>query len=121
MLAEGQSLRAMMTTENRLQFEAARGRPRAAGRALDRMEPWLASLTLSLLPLLRQGYQTESGVERRYARAPATSSAARSRRSRSRSTCSTGCRCDAQLTFLDKTVEAMPEADSTLDAMVANG
>ena len=62
------------------------------------MEPWLASLTLSLLPLLRQGYQAESGVEiALFDDLPQA----------------------AQLSFLDQTVEALPEAASSLDAMVA--
>jgi len=119
LLGEGQSLRAMMTPEDRQQFEAAivgLGLPVAA---LDRMEPWLASLTLSLLPLLRQGYQTESGVEQAL-----TARAAGKKHGALESIAQQidlfdGMPMDAQLKFLDKTVEAMPKATSTLDAMVA--
>ena len=119
MLGEGQSLRDLMTPDNREQFEAALvglGLPVAA---LDRMEPWMASLTMSLLPLLRQGYQTENGVEM------ALSARAEGKQRGALETVAEqidlfdGMPMDAQLTFLDKTVEAMPEAKVSLDAMVA--
>src|SRR5690606_11386684 len=83
------------------------------------LEPWLAALTLSLLPLLRQGYQPESGVEMALmGRAP----------DKARGALETveqqielfdGMPTEAQLAFLDRTVEAMPQARTTLDAMVA--
>src|SRR5262245_54277691 len=53
MLPEGMSLREMMTPDNRKQFEAALVGLGLPVEALDRMEPWMASLTMSLLPLLR--------------------------------------------------------------------
>jgi len=119
LLPEGQSLRDLMTPENRQQFEAALVALGLPVEALDRMEPWMATLTMSLLPLLRQGYQTESGVEM------ALSSRAGDKRRGALETIAQqidlfdGMPMDAQLTFLDKTVEAMPEAKASLDAMVA--
>jgi uncharacterized protein YbaP (TraB family) len=119
MLPEGQSLRDMMAPDDRQQFEAALvglGLPVAA---LDRMEPWMATLTMSLLPLLQQGYQTESGVEM------ALSARAGEKRRDALETIAEqielfdGMPIDAQLTFLDTTIEAMPEAKTSLDAMVA--
>ena len=119
MLPEGTSLRSLMTPENRQQFEAALVGLGLPVEALDRMEPWMASLTMSLLPLLRQGYQTESGVEM------ALSSRAGDKPRDALETVAQqidlfdGMPTDAQLIFLDKTVEAMPEAKPSLDAMVA--
>src|SRR6478735_9829490 len=119
MLPEGMSLRGLMTPENRQQFEAALVGLGLPVEALDRMEPWLASLTMSLLPLLRQGYQTESGVEM------ALSGKAEGKQRGALETIAQqidlfdGMPMDAQLTFLDKTVEAIPEAKTSLDAMVA--
>ena len=118
MLPEGTSLRNLMTPENRQQFEAALVGLGLPVEALDRMEPWMASLTVSLLPLLQQGYQTESGVE------TALSARAGSKQRDALETIAQqidlfdGMPMDAQLTFLDKTVEAMPEAKTSLDAMV---
>jgi len=118
MLPEGTSLRALMTPDNRQQFEAALVGLGLPVEALDRLEPWMATLTMSLLPLLQQGYQTESGVE------VALSARAGDKRRAALETVAQqidlfdGMPMDAQLTFLDKTVEAMPEAKGSLDAMV---
>ena len=119
MLPEGTSLRGLMTPENKQQFEAALIGLGLPVEALDRMEPWMASLTMSLLPLLRQGYQTESGVEM------ALSARAGDKPRDALETVAQqidlfdGMPTDAQLTFLDKAVEAMPKAKVSLDAMVA--
>ena len=118
MLPEGTSLRDLMTPENRQQFEAALVGLGLPVEALDRMEPWMATLTMSLLPLLRQGYQTESGVEM------ALSARAGDKQRDALETIAQqidlfdGMPMEAQLAFLDKTVEAMPEAKTSLDAMV---
>lgn len=119
LLGEGESLRAMMSEADRKQFEDALVSLGLPVAALDRMEPWLASLTLSLLPLLRQGYQAESGVEM------ALMGRLGEKRRGALETVGQqielfdGMPMEAQLAFLDKTVEAMPEAKTTLDAMVA--
>lgn len=119
MLPEGTTLRGMMTADNRQQFEAALVGLGLPVEALDTMEPWMASLTMSLLPLLRQGYQTESGVEM------ALSARAGEKKRGALETIAEqvdlfdGMPMEAQLTFLDRTVEAMPEAKGSLDAMVA--
>jgi uncharacterized protein YbaP (TraB family) len=119
MLPEGMSLRDLMTPDNRRQFEAALVGLGLPVESLDRMEPWMASLTVSLLPLLRQGYQTESGVEM------ALSAKAGDKQRDALETIAQqidlfdGMPMDAQLTFLDKAVEAMPKAKISLDAMVA--
>lgn len=119
LLPEGTSLRDLMAPDNREQFEAALVALGLPVAALDRMEPWMASLTMSLLPLLRQGYQTENGVEM------ALSARAGDKQRGALETVAEqidlfdGMPMEAQLTFLDKTVEAMPEAKGSLDAMVA--
>jgi hypothetical protein len=119
LLGEGESLRAMMAEPDRQQFEAALVSLGLPVAALDRMEPWLAALTLSLLPLLRQGYQTESGVEM------ALSARAGDKQRGALETIAQqidlfdGMPQEAQLALLAKTVEAMPEAKGSLDAMVA--
>ena len=108
-----------MTPENRQQFEAALVGLGLPVEALDRMEPWMAALTLSLLPLLRQGYQTESGVEMALAARAGGKQRGALETIAQQIDLFDGMPMDAQLTFLDKTVEAMPEAKTSLDAMVA--
>jgi uncharacterized protein len=119
MLPEGMSLRDMMTPENRQQFEAALVGLGLPVQSLDRMEPWMASLTVSLLPLLRQGYQTESGVEMALSAKAGTKQRDALETIAQQIDLFDGMPMDAQLTFLDKAVEAMPKAKISLDAMVA--
>lgn len=118
-LPEGQSLRELMTPDNRKQFEEVLVGLGLPVESLDRMEPWMASLTVSLLPLLRQGYQTESGVEMALATKAGTKQRGALETIAQQIDLFDGMPMDAQLTFLDKAVEAMPKAKVSLDAMVA--
>jgi uncharacterized protein YbaP (TraB family) len=120
MLPEGQSLRAMMTPENRMEYEAVLVSLGLPVEGLDRLEPWLAAMTLSLLPLIQQGYDTQSGVE--------LALGIKAGDGKKRDALETieqqialfdGLPVDAQLAFLDQTVEAAPHAKASLDAMVA--
>jgi uncharacterized protein YbaP (TraB family) len=119
MLPEGMSLREMMTPDNRRQFEEALVGLGLPVESLDRLEPWMATLTMSLLPLLRQGYPTESGVEMALAARAGDKQRGALETIAQQIDLFDGMPMDAQLTFLDKTVEAMPEAKTSLDAMVA--
>ena len=118
-LPEGQSLRALMSAENRLAFEAALvelGLPLAA---LDRLKPWFAAMTLSLLPAIRAGYQPEAGVE------VALASRAENKRHAALETVEDQIALfdtlpqEEQLAYLAQTVEQVPLARTSLDAMVA--
>lgn len=118
-LPEGQSLRGLMTAEDRQQYEAALVGLGLPVEALDRYEPWFAAMTLSLLPLLRSGYDTQSGVEL------SLSGKAGEKKREALETIEQQVALfdtlpqEAQLAFLDETVEKLPEATTTLDAMVA--
>ena len=60
----GTTLRSRMTPEQAKAFEAAMAGIGIPAEAFDTMEPWMASLTLSILPLMQQGYDMNSGVEK---------------------------------------------------------
>jgi len=119
-LPEGQTLRTLMTPENRMEFEAALVSLGLPVEALDQTEPWFAAMTLSLLPVLRSGYDLQSGVEQ--------SLGGRAGEGKKRGALETiddqinlfdGMPQDAQLAFLDETVNAVPKATNSLDGMVA--
>jgi len=63
MLPEGQSLREMLTAEQRVTFEAALTKLGMPAAAFDKVEPWFAALTLATIPMLKAGYSLEAGVE----------------------------------------------------------
>ena len=64
MLPPEQSLRTLLTDEQRATYEAALTKLKIPPQAFDRFEPWFAAMTLSMLPLLQNGYKVDSGVEK---------------------------------------------------------
>lgn len=64
MLPPEKSLRAMLTPEQRATYEAALAKVKVPAQAFDRFEPWFAAMTLSVLPLIQNGYKLDKGVEK---------------------------------------------------------
>ena len=63
LLPGGQSLRAMLTPEQRASYEAALGRIGLPAAAFDRFDPWFPAINLVVLALKQQGYSSLNGVE----------------------------------------------------------
>lgn len=118
-LEQGKTLRSLMDDASRKDYEAALIGLGLPVEALDRMEPWLAAMTLSLLPLQKSGYNSDSGVEH------TLGSQAGGKQRRALETIQDQINLfdtmslEAQLAFLKETVSGVPRAGSSLDAMVA--
>jgi hypothetical protein len=63
-LPAGTTLRSLLTPEQTTTYEAALAKIGAPVGAFDPFKPWLAGLTLSILPLMQQGYTPGAGVEK---------------------------------------------------------
>lgn len=63
MLPAGVSLRDQIAPGDRTAFEKALAGLGMPPAALDRFEPWYAAIALATLPLVRDGFTTENGVE----------------------------------------------------------
>lgn len=63
-LPEGQTLRGLLNDEQRAAYEAALAKVDLPPAALDRFEPWYGAMMMAMLPLLKQGYSAEAGVEK---------------------------------------------------------
>ena len=63
MLPEGQTLRGQLTDEQKATYEAALKSLGMPVNAFDRVKPWFAAVTLGVLPLMKNGYAMENGVE----------------------------------------------------------
>lgn len=63
LLPQGETLRDRLSEEDRASFEAALGTLGMPPAAFDPFEPWFAGMNLGVLPLMREGYSAESGVE----------------------------------------------------------
>jgi hypothetical protein len=64
MLPAGTTLRSLLNPEQTATYGAAMAKIGAPVEAFDPFKPWLAGLTLSVLPLMQQGYDPASGVEK---------------------------------------------------------
>lgn len=63
-LTDGTGLRDLLTNEERTAYEAALTGFGVPAATFDRFEPWYAAIGLSTLPLLREGFKNDHGVER---------------------------------------------------------
>ncbi|WP_370031040.1 TraB/GumN family protein [Qipengyuania mesophila] len=63
MLPEGETLRDQLSDTDRASYEAALGALGMPPAAFDPFEPWFAGMNLGVLPLMKEGYSAESGVE----------------------------------------------------------
>lgn len=120
LLPEGQSLRDMMTEENRNEYEAALASFDMPADALDRLEPWAAAANLSQQPLIRAGYNVESGAENvLIAEAKAGTTFGGLETLDEQVALSEEPTIEAQLARLDLTVEALAYGTGGFDNMVA--
>ena len=62
---DGRALRSRLDDAERRRYEDALGSLGMPVDALDPFEPWMAFVTLAVVPLLRAGYDPELGVDRR--------------------------------------------------------
>ena len=63
MLPADQKLRDMLDEKQRASYDAAMTKLGMPVETFDRFEPWYASMMLSMLPIMKEGYSPESGVE----------------------------------------------------------
>ncbi|MBX7496043.1 TraB/GumN family protein [Qipengyuania sp. 6B39] len=64
MLPPEQSLRGVLGEAKSAKYEAALTELGLPVNAFDRFEPWFAGMTLAVLPLMKNGWTAESGVEK---------------------------------------------------------
>lgn len=62
-LSPDRPLSSQLTPDEMADLDAAARTIGASGAQLDRMRPWLAAMTLSMAPLVKAGYDPQSGVE----------------------------------------------------------
>lgn len=115
----GQTLRSMMTEEDRAEYEVAVASLGMPVEAFDPFEPWFASLNLSLLPLIEAGYDPASGVEMVLGGMVEGKSRAALESVAEQVAMFDGMPLETQLAMLDATVAAMPEVKTTVDSMVS--
>lgn len=64
MLPAETTLRSLLSEEQNASYEAAMTKIGLPVGAFDRLEPWMAALSLTMLPLMQQGYSPDAGVDK---------------------------------------------------------
>ncbi len=120
-LPEGTTLRSLLDDNQKAAYEQAMTKLGLPVSAFDRFEPWYASMMLSMLPLLKQGYSPDSGVEKVLV--------AKGGDARKRGELETvqyqlsvfdSLPMDSQIAFLTEAANQVDTIKSTLDEMIAD-
>lgn len=119
MLPQGTTLRSLLNPEQTIVYEAALAKLGAPAEAFDPFKPWLAGLTLSLLPLMQQGYDPSAGVEKMLLSKVGDKPQGALETAEFQLGIFDGMDQAAQVTFLMEAAEGMDEVKPMLDRMVA--
>jgi len=115
---DGTTLRSLLNEEQRAAYESALAKLGAPANSFDPLEPWLTTLTLTFLPLMQQGYDPASGVEKVILSKAGEQSLDALETIEFQLDMFDSMPMDKQVTFMMEAVEAMPEVKATLDGMV---
>ena len=118
-LPAGTTLRSLLTPEQAASYEAALAKLGAPPSAFDPYKPWLAGLTLSLIPLMQQGYTPDSGVEKVLLTKAGSKPQGALETAEFQLGIFDGMTQDAQITFMMEAAEGMAEVAPMLDRMVS--
>lgn len=119
LFSDGTTLRSVLDEEQKARYEAAVTGLGAPAEAFDPFEPWLAAVTLTFIPMMQQGYDPASGVDK------VIISKAGDRTQEALETIEfqlgifDGLPMEKQVEFLMEAVDSMPETASFLDSMVS--
>lgn len=119
LLPSGTTLRSLLTPEQTTAYEAALAKIGAPPAAFDPLKPWLAGLTLSLLPLMQQGYDPNSGVEKVLLSKVGDKPQGALETAEYQLGIFDGMPTEGQVSFLMEAVDGMDEVKPMLDRMVA--
>ncbi|MEE4317959.1 MAG: TraB/GumN family protein [Erythrobacter sp.] len=119
MLPGGTTLRSLLTPEQTTAYEGALAKIGAPPAAFDPLKPWLAGLTLSLVPLMQQGYDPSSGVEKVLLTKAGDKPQGALETAEFQLGIFNGMPTEGQVAFLMEAVEGMDDVKTMLDRMVA--
>lgn len=121
-LPQEQSLRGLMSAEEKTKYEAAMTGLGLPPAAFDRYKPWFAAMALAILPLQRKGYALENGIESQLDKR--NKSLGRSRIGLETLDFQLGIfngfAPDVQKTYLFGVIDAMPNITQEIEKMVAS-
>ncbi|GAA0765539.1 hypothetical protein FHS52_002058 [Erythromicrobium ramosum] len=118
-LPAGTTLRSLLTPEQTVTYEAALAKLGAPPEAFDQIKPWLTGLTMSLIPLMQQGYTPGAGVEKVLLSKVGDKPQGALETAEFQLGIFDGMDQAAQITFMMEAIEGMDETAPMLNRMVA--
>jgi hypothetical protein len=119
LLPAGTTLRSLLNAEQAAAYEAGLAKLGVPAQAFDPLKPWLAGLTLSLLPLMQQGYSPDSGVDKVLLAKAGDKPQGALETAEFQLGIFNSMPTESQVTFMMEAVEGMDEVKPMLDRMVA--
>ena len=121
MLPAGQNLRQMLNDTQRGRFEAALTSFGLPVEIFDGYKPWYAAVALTALPLEKQGYKAQNGVEERIAAAALKQGAPRMglETAEYQLAMFDSLPRDVQITYLVQVLDGLPTIEKDLNAIIA--
>lgn len=116
----GVTLRSLLTPPVLTKYEKTLGTLNVPPVALDQYEPWYASVTLTTLPLMMQGYDLNSGAEKVLMSAAKAQNKAIGQLETVEQQLGIfdSLSTQEQIAFLDVTLDGVPEVTTQIDALV---
>ena len=118
-LTTGETLRAMMSDEDRAEYEAAMQTLGLPAATFDGFEPWFAMMNISQVAMMQAGIDPGQGVERTLDKMIEGKDRAAFETIEQQLGFFDGLPMESQMTFLDERVEMLPELREGFDEMVA--
>jgi len=118
MFQDGRTLRSVLDEDQKAVYEATLSSMGIPAQAFDPFKPWMAGLTLAVLPLLQQGYDMEAGVDKVILGKAGDTPKGALETAEFQLGIFDGLPLDKQIAFMMETVEGIDEVKETLDAMV---
>lgn len=119
LLPAGTTLRALLNAEQTATYTTAMGKIGIPVEAFDPLKPWLAGLTFAVLPLMQQGYDPNSGVEKVLLAKAQGKETGALETAEFQLGIFDGMTQEAQVAFMMEAAEGIDEVKPTLDRMVA--
>jgi uncharacterized protein YbaP (TraB family) len=119
MFSDGTTLRSLMSEEQTAIYEGALGSLSIPANAFDAFEPWLAGLTVTMVPLIQKGYDPTAGVDKVILEKAGETAKDALETVEFQLDIFDKMAMDQQIEFLISAAEGVGEAEATLDKMVA--
>ncbi len=119
LLPAGTTLRSLLDADESATYTTAMGKIGIPVEAFDPLKPWLAGLTFAILPLMQQGYDPNSGVEKVLLAKAEGKETGALETAEFQLGIFDGMTQEAQVAFMMDAAEGIDDVKPTLDRMVA--